>query len=90
MLLSRGMILTVAKRARAPIIGLDNACMIPRSISIVDAVVDRSVHDLERDLFRQAGFDDPPSLLPLGTAQETEIYVLSKRSALMFSIVYPA
>src|SRR5258708_13720076 len=38
--------------------------MVLHPVGIVDAVVDRSVYQLEPDLLRHAGGDDPPSLLP--------------------------
>src|SRR5260221_14107800 len=38
--------------------------MVLRSVGVVDAVVDRSVHRIEGDLLRHAGSDDPPRLLP--------------------------
>ena len=38
--------------------------MVLRSVGIVDAVVDRSVYRLARDLLRHAGRDDPLGLLP--------------------------
>ena len=38
--------------------------MVLRPVDIIDAVVDRSVYRLERDLLRHAGGDDPPGLLP--------------------------
>ena len=47
--------------------------MVLRSVGVVDAVVDRSVYRLERDLLRHAGGDDPPGLLPRRSLVPTRI-----------------
>jgi hypothetical protein len=38
--------------------------MVLRPVSVIDPVVDRSVHRLEGDLLGHADGDDPPRLLP--------------------------
>src|SRR6266851_7774546 len=66
-LVERGMILTVAERARAPIIELRYG--LPwyfTWLRVVDAVVDRPVYRHEGDILRQASGDDPPRLLSHG------------------------
>ena len=40
------------------------AAMVFRPVGVVDAVIDRSIDRLKGDLFRHAGGDDPPRLLP--------------------------